>query len=117
MLPRHGEQYRVARARVALKDRVAAVRRCCEVGDLPFGRFDNDIVRAMHRHHNGARFRYSLTHELGHMVMHRFPNTEMESQADRFAAEFLMPAADIKSQLYGATLSKFAALAPYWRFH
>jgi len=47
--------------------------------------------------------------------MHRFPHTEMEAQADRFAAEFLMPAADIKSQLHGVTLAKLATMVPFWR--
>lgn len=61
------------------------------------------------------RFRMNLAHELGHMVMHRLPEPEMEAQANQFAAEFLMPAAEIKQQLYGINLSRLAALKPYWR--
>jgi Zn-dependent peptidase ImmA (M78 family)/transcriptional regulator with XRE-family HTH domain len=61
------------------------------------------------------RFRMNLAHELAHMVMHRVPEPEMEDQANRFAAEFLMPSAEIKPQLFGLTLSKMAALKPYWR--
>jgi Zn-dependent peptidase ImmA (M78 family)/DNA-binding XRE family transcriptional regulator len=64
---------------------------------------------------NGARFRHSLAHEVAHMVMHRFPNVEMEAQADQFAAEFLTPAAEIRSQLHDVTLAKLASLVPYWR--
>jgi Zn-dependent peptidase ImmA (M78 family) len=61
------------------------------------------------------RFRMNLAHELAHMVMHRVPEPEMEEQANIFAAEFLMPSAEIKPQLFGLTLSKMAALKPYWR--
>jgi Zn-dependent peptidase ImmA (M78 family)/DNA-binding XRE family transcriptional regulator len=61
------------------------------------------------------RFRMSLAHELGHMVMHRAPEAEMEDQANEFAAEFLMPQREIRSDLYGVTLAKLGALKPYWR--
>lgn len=61
------------------------------------------------------RYRMSLAHELGHMVLHRVPEEGMERQATEFAAEFLMPARDIKSQLYGINLRRLAVLKPYWR--
>jgi Zn-dependent peptidase ImmA (M78 family) len=61
------------------------------------------------------RFRMSLAHELGHMVMHRVPEPDMEAQANLFAAELLMPATEIKNQLYGISLSRLAAMKPYWR--
>lgn len=61
------------------------------------------------------RFRMNLAHELGHMVLHRVPEPDMEHQANAFASEFLMPEADIKNHLYGLNLSKLAALKPYWR--
>ena len=56
------------------------------------------------------RFRMNLAHELGHMVMHRVPEPEMEEQANQFAAEFLMPATEIKHQLVGVTLARLAGL-------
>jgi Zn-dependent peptidase ImmA (M78 family)/transcriptional regulator with XRE-family HTH domain len=87
-------------------DQVDGISR--EMPDLP-------PIFLMNSQRNGARFRYSLSHEVGHIVMHRFPNTQMEEQADRFAAEFLMPAADIRSQLHDVTLAKLANLAPSWR--
>ena len=49
------------------------------------------------------RQRFTLCHELGHMIMHRLPNDDMESQADRFASELLAPAADILPDLAGLT--------------
>ena len=61
------------------------------------------------------RFRMNLAHELGHMVMHRVPEADMEAQATQFAAEFLMPSAEIKPHLFNVTLARLAQLKPYWR--
>jgi Zn-dependent peptidase ImmA (M78 family)/DNA-binding XRE family transcriptional regulator len=61
------------------------------------------------------RARLTLAHELGHMVMHRVPRAEMEDEAFRFAAEFLMPERDIRSHLEGVTLDRLAALKPHWK--
>lgn len=61
------------------------------------------------------RMRWTLIHEVGHIVMHRFPTERMEREADEFAAEFLMPAREIKSQLSDITLARLASLKPYWR--
>lgn len=61
------------------------------------------------------RLRFTLAHELGHLVMHRLPNPDMEEQANRFAAEFLMPADDIRPQLYHLSLPALATLKKVWR--
>ena len=50
------------------------------------------------------RLRFSLVHELGHIVMHRLPNPNMEAEANRFAAEFLMPTSDITKDFYNLSL-------------
>jgi Zn-dependent peptidase ImmA (M78 family)/transcriptional regulator with XRE-family HTH domain len=64
----------------------------------------------------GDRWRFSLAHELGHMVMHRMiPNPKMEDEADEFAAEFLMPTRDITPALRWVTLDKLAELKMYWK--
>jgi len=63
----------------------------------------------------GDRLRFSLAHELGHVVMHRTVDEESETQADIFAASFLMPAADIQDALLDVTLPKLAVLKPYWK--
>ena len=47
------------------------------------------------------RQRFTLAHELGHMVMHLVPHPEQEKQANRFAAELLMPTEQIRKQLHG----------------
>jgi Zn-dependent peptidase ImmA (M78 family)/transcriptional regulator with XRE-family HTH domain len=45
------------------------------------------------------RQRFTLAHELGHMVMHRVPHPEQEKQANAFAGELLMPAKQIRAEL------------------
>lgn len=62
------------------------------------------------------RVRLTLCHELAHMVMHQqAPNPDMEEQAYRFAAEFLMPEKEIRAQLNELSLAKLASLKSYWR--
>jgi Zn-dependent peptidase ImmA (M78 family) len=61
------------------------------------------------------RVRYSLAHEVGHVVMHSIPTRDMEDEAGRFASEFLMPAATIRDQLMAIDLTRAAQLKPYWR--
>lgn len=64
----------------------------------------------------GDRLRFSLAHELGHLVMHAVPVGDIENEANRFAAEFLMPEASIRSELSGrVTLQELAALKPRWK--
>lgn len=63
----------------------------------------------------GDRLRFSLAHEIGHMVMHRVPNRAMEHEADRFAAEFLMPAREVKADLLRLDLVRAAQLKSYWK--
>ncbi|WP_211363575.1 ImmA/IrrE family metallo-endopeptidase [Saccharothrix saharensis] len=49
----------------------------------------------------GDRDRFTTAHELGHMVMHTLPHPQQEKQANQFAAEFLMPAEDIRRDFAG----------------
>lgn len=63
----------------------------------------------------GDRLRFTLAHELGHLVMHAFPTPDMERQADAFASAFLMPAADVAPELSGLSLAKAAAMKPIWK--
>jgi Zn-dependent peptidase ImmA (M78 family)/transcriptional regulator with XRE-family HTH domain len=63
----------------------------------------------------GDRLRFTLSHELGHIVMHKYPSENMEKEADRFASEFLMPTSDIKPDLSYLTLPKLADLKRHWK--
>jgi Zn-dependent peptidase ImmA (M78 family)/transcriptional regulator with XRE-family HTH domain len=52
--------------------------------------------------HDYYRQRFDVAHELGHLVMHTDAEPggrTVEDQANRFAAEFLMPAAEIRDEL------------------
>lgn len=61
------------------------------------------------------RQRHTTIHEVGHLVMHAIPTPDREREADRFAAQFLMPAREIKAELKGMDLRKAARLKPKWR--
>lgn len=64
------------------------------------------------------RLRFSLAHELGHMVMHldSLPKhfETIEEEANRFASEFLMPTKEIQSSLNNLDFEKLGDLKRYW---
>ncbi|QUS39577.1 ImmA/IrrE family metallo-endopeptidase [Tardiphaga alba] len=63
------------------------------------------------------RMRFTLCHELGHIIMHRFPSPNMEKEANLFASCFLVPTQDVRSH-FGAgrvDLPRLAALKRVWR--
>jgi Zn-dependent peptidase ImmA (M78 family)/transcriptional regulator with XRE-family HTH domain len=61
------------------------------------------------------RYRWTLAHELGHLIMHAFPSEKMEEEANRFASEFLMPESEIKHQLRNVRLPNLALLKGIWK--
>lgn len=63
----------------------------------------------------GDRLRFSLAHEIGHIIMHTVRSEDPEGEADRFAAELLMPAREIKSDLRSLNMSKLGSLKYYWK--
>ncbi|SFB15921.1 Zn-dependent peptidase ImmA, M78 family [Poseidonocella pacifica] len=67
--------------------------------------------------HPADRVRFTLAHELGHLVMHRFPTPEMESEANEFASVFLFPRKALQEAFRGRklSLSLLAALKPEWK--
>lgn len=77
--------------------------------DAPPMMFVNELV-------SGDRMRFTKAHELGHRVMHDVPKEPdaMDEEANRFAAEFLMPAEDIKAHLQSADLVRLAGLKRVW---
>jgi Zn-dependent peptidase ImmA (M78 family)/transcriptional regulator with XRE-family HTH domain len=63
------------------------------------------------------RIRWSLAHELGHLVLHPEPGSSsvQERQADEFASEFLLPASDVRAALRGEVdLNKLLSLKQQW---
>ena len=70
---------------------------------------------------SGDRKRFTLAHELGHLIMHipfelelETDDKELEHQANLFAAEFLMPELEIRNDLVGLTYSRLSLLKEYW---
>jgi Zn-dependent peptidase ImmA (M78 family)/transcriptional regulator with XRE-family HTH domain len=73
-------------------------------------------VVLMSDHAPAERQRFTMAHELGHAVMHgSTPTPQQEAQADAFAAEFLMPAAELNSEWRGADLRDLIELKKRWR--
>jgi len=72
---------------------------------------------------SGIRNRFDAVHELGHIVLHRSISKEqytsrhalLESQADRFARAFLLPAERFAREFNWATLETFLDLKPRWK--
>lgn len=63
------------------------------------------------------RMRFSLAHELGHVIMHRIPTDMMEEEANTFAAELLVPEKELRRDLIGGriNLERLARLKARWR--
>jgi Zn-dependent peptidase ImmA (M78 family)/transcriptional regulator with XRE-family HTH domain len=77
-------------------------------------------VICVNRDMPGDRMRFTLAHELGHIVLHSHipsmgENVDVEMEADQFAAEFLMPAADITGHLMSVSYSSLSGLKLYWK--
>jgi Zn-dependent peptidase ImmA (M78 family)/transcriptional regulator with XRE-family HTH domain len=93
--------------------------------------FETDLLDAMSQRIDGMpvlffvntnapadRVRYTLAHEIGHMVLHTITfkdDDEMEQEADHFAGAFLLPAEEIKVQLRQFDLRHLANMKGYWK--
>jgi len=65
-------------------------------------------------HAPGDRQRFTVAHELGHAVMHDIPTETQETEADRFAAELLMPRVEVSPLLDRLTVPRLAQLKSEW---
>lgn len=62
------------------------------------------------------RQRFTLAHELGHLIMHRnFPSPQAEDEADAFASDFLMPEKDIYEDLENLNFWDLQDLKAIWK--
>ncbi len=93
--------------------------------------FDSDLIDAVSQRIDGMpvmffvnmnapsdRIRWTLCHELGHMVLHTtavIDDEEMEAEADRFAGAFLLPEKEFRRQLKKFDLRQVANLKRYWK--
>jgi Zn-dependent peptidase ImmA (M78 family) len=81
-------------------------------------RLDRPVICLTRDRGNVLRRRFSAAHELGHLILHRHPapgSVRHEREADRFAAEFLMPAADIRPILpHRLDLAQLVELQQQW---
>ena len=106
---------------------IASIERAgCLVVPLDFG---CDDIDAVHHHCPGLppffffnsskpadRIRFSISHEIGHLVMHDVSAEAMEKEANQFAAEFLMPADEIFEELSTSlSIRTLAHLKRKWR--
>ena len=83
-----------------------------------FVRTPDAICNAINKTFPPDRKRFTLAHELGHVVLHQFPHDKSEDEANMFASAFLMPNKDIKNEFEGIEkfdLRAFAKLKPKWR--
>ncbi len=69
----------------------------------------------VNKHLPSDRMRFTLAHELGHLVMHDGDTGDIEDEADAFAAEFLTPASEVRGSLTGLRLDRAVQLKLHWK--
>lgn len=92
-----------------------------DLGELDgFSTYINGIIPVIFVNKNLPPDRYRLTvaHELGHLIMHFGhkigPERELESEAYAFAIELLVPENNIRPYFAKVTIEKLADLKSYW---
>lgn len=79
----------------------------------------NHVLMFINRTMPNDRIRYSMAHELGHIVMHleHAPRkaSSVEDEADEFASELLMPGLEMKKQLQDLRLDTLPILKKKWK--
>jgi len=70
-----------------------------------------------------VRYRFSLAHELGHLVLHQYledsevkkNHKQIEKEANRFASAFLLPSQSFSNDIYSTSLDSFVYLKKKWK--
>lgn len=84
---------------------------------------DGQPMIVVNKNFSNDRKRFTIAHELGHLLMHCIDHPAIpehrdhkviENEANNFASEFLMPAKSIRNHLYDLKLSDLAKLKSYW---
>jgi Zn-dependent peptidase ImmA (M78 family) len=71
----------------------------------------------LNRVQSADRMRFTLCHELAHVIIHHYPTPNMEEEANLFASCFLVPTDDVRSHFAGRKidLRLLGALKPEWK--
>lgn len=95
------------------------------VGAFSFWSGERPFIFMAAEHRAGVRVRFDLAHELGHLCLHRFVETEeiedpvslaaIEKEADRFASAFLLPRASFTNEVFSVRVDAFLALKERWK--
>lgn len=81
---------------------------------------NNNVVVVINRNMPNDRKRFTLAHELGHIVMHLsepLPNwrkEKIDDEANEFANEFLFPSSEAKKYLQNLSFSQLGAIKKHW---
>lgn len=73
------------------------------------------VLMNVDEHVPGDRYRWTLAHELGHLIMHSHSVEDVEEEANRFAAEFLLPEREIRPKLRSVRIQTLALLKSIWK--
>lgn len=81
---------------------------------------DGQPIIYLNKNRSVDRLRFTLAHELGHLIMHTsdyiVPGEIAEQEANIFAAEFLMPSEDIRYQIdEDINIARLADLKRHWK--
>lgn len=89
------------------------------IGDVP-------IIVINRNWENPCRLRFTIAHELGHLILHSYTDDpdnkiskerlkEMEKEAHRFASAFLLPEASFVDDVFSASPESLLHLKPKWK--
>ncbi|MBV1900799.1 MAG: XRE family transcriptional regulator [Kordiimonadaceae bacterium] len=106
---------------VSLVERAGCIVVYTDLSDLAVDGFTSNVPGTppcifVNKAQPADRQRFTIAHELGHIIMHKVPSPDMEDEANNFASAFLLPPDELKPLLSRKlNLAKLAALKPIWK--
>lgn len=104
---------------------VIAIRAANKVGAFSFTAKKGRKFVLTDQSSTGVRMRFSLAHELGHLILHRKVPSDfledkelfdlIEDQANYFAGAFLMPAESFSREILSPSFKALSTLKPRWK--